>query len=201
MTGERRAGEISADEVPAVGTGEASTGAARFGAVPTGEGSAIVTEESAPSGLSARDKDTVIRVSGLAVALIATVITALLELQLSALRSGAIQAVLDGDSPYTGTGAPLPLAVPLAIAANLAISWFAVTTTGRRWAAGPPWAVWTLLMLTAAGTRTAEGDYLVGGTNWVALVMILTGSLTFAVYVYRMILTPVSRDSELSGSV
>jgi hypothetical protein len=177
--------------------------------VPADGTPAVVTGEGAPSGLSAREKDTVTRWSGLTVALIATVVTGFLELELSALRFGAIGAVLDGDSPYSGTGAPLPLAVPLAIVANLAIAWFAVTTTGRRWAAGPPWAVWTLLMLTAAGTRTAEGDYLVGGTNWVALVMILTGSLTFAVYVYRMILTPVnrdgevpvSRDSELSGRV
>ncbi|WP_433792083.1 hypothetical protein [Actinoplanes sp. CA-252034] len=150
-----------------------------------------------------------IRAAGMCVALVATLVTAFLELQLSALRTGAIGAVLDGDSPYTGSGAPLPIAVPLAIGVNLAISWFAVTTTGRRWAAGPPWALWTLIMLAAAGTRTSEGDYLVGGTNWVALVTILAGSLTFAVYVYRMILipvnrvgdTPLSKDSELSGSV
>ena len=46
-------------------------------------------------------------------------------------------------------------------------------------------------MLAAAGTRTAEGDYLLSGDNWVALLMILAGSLTFAVYSYKMILKPV----------
>ncbi|MFC4067548.1 hypothetical protein [Actinoplanes subglobosus] len=171
----------------------------------TGEIPAAVAEEQ-PAPLMRADG--VLRAAGLTVALLATVVTAFLELELSALRFGAFAAMLDGDSPYTGSGAPLPIVVPLAIGANLAIAWFAVTTTGRRWAAGPPWALWTLLMLTAAGTRTTEGDYLVGGTNWVALVMILAGSLTFAVYVYRLILAPLSRDSaplskdsELSGSV
>jgi hypothetical protein len=149
--------------------------------------------------------DTVIRVAGVVVSIVATVVTALLELELSALRSGAFEAVLAGDSPYEGSGAPLPLAVPLAIGANLAIAWFAVATTGRRWAVGPPWALWTLLMFGAAGTRSAEGDYLLGGTNWVALVTILAGSLTFAVHAYRMILKPLERPAvtggELSGGV
>jgi hypothetical protein len=167
----------------------------------TAETPAVVAGETAPAGPSGDVGDTVVRVAGISIALLATVVTAVLELQLSALRTGAIGAILDGRSPYTGSGAPLPLAVPLAIGLNLAISWFAVSTTGRRWAAGPPWALWTLIMLAAAGTRTSEGDYLVGGTNWVALVTILAGSLTFAVYVYRMILTPLNRDSELSGSV
>jgi hypothetical protein len=170
----------------------------------TGETPAVVAEEEhqqRPEEWPAARPDGLVRAAGLTVALLATVLTALLELQLSALRTGAIGALLDGDSPYTGSGAALPVAVPLAIGVNLAIAWFAVTTTGRRWAAGPPWALWTLIMLTAAGTRTPEGDYLVGRTNWVAVVMILAGSLTFAVYVYRMILAPTNRDSELSGSV
>ena len=59
---------------------------------------------------------------------------------------------------------------------------------GRRWALGPPWALWTIVMLIASGVRTHEGDYLLSGTNYVALAMILIGSLTFAVYTYRMIL-------------
>jgi hypothetical protein len=73
--------------------------------------------------------------------------------------------------------------------ANPAIAWFAVTTTERRWAVGLPWALWTLLMLAAAGIRTDEGDYLIGASDWVALVMILVGSLAFALYAYRMILS------------
>jgi hypothetical protein len=57
----------------------------------------------------------------------------------------------------------------------------------------PPWALWTLMMLFAAGVRTSEGDYLLAGNDWVGLVMILVGSLSFAVYSYRMILKRVSR--------
>jgi hypothetical protein len=145
--------------------------------------------------------DIVLRAAGVGISIIATLVTAFLELELSSLRIGAIGALLDGRSPYEGSGAPLPLVVPLTVVANLGIAWFAVTTTGRRWAAGPPWALWTLIMLIAASTRTAEGDYLLGGENWVALVTILAGSLTFAVYAYQLILSPLKKNSELTGGV
>ncbi|MEU4425924.1 hypothetical protein AB0F81_35340 [Actinoplanes sp. NPDC024001] len=147
--------------------------------------------------------DTVIRVAGVVVSILATVVTAAIELELTALRSGGVAELFAGRNPWAGSGAAVPIAIPFAVGANLAIAWFAVTTTGRRWALGVPWALWTLLMLAAAGTRTAEGDYLIGGKNWVALVTILVGSLTFAVYSYRMILRPVPRpaDSGLPGSV
>ncbi|MFC7527857.1 hypothetical protein [Actinoplanes sp. GCM10030250] len=148
--------------------------------------------------------DVVVRVAGVTVAIVATVVTALIEIELSALRVGGFAELFAGRSPWTGSGAAVPLAILVAVGANLLISWFAVTTTGRRWALGPPWALWTLLMLAAAGTRTAEGDYLIGGKNWVAVVMILVGSLTFAVYSYRMILKsapPRRTDSRLSGSI
>jgi hypothetical protein len=145
--------------------------------------------------------DIVLRAAGVGISIIATLVTAFLELELSSLRIGAIGALLDGRSPYEGSGAPLPLVVPLTVVANLGIAWFAVTTTGRRWAAGPPWALWTLIMLIAASTRTAEGDYLLGGENWVALVTILAGRLTFAVYAYQLILSPLKKNSELTGGV
>jgi len=41
--------------------------------------------------------------------------------------------------------------------------------------------------------RTHEGDYLLGGDDWVALVMILAGSLSFAIYAYRTILKGIPR--------
>jgi hypothetical protein len=62
-----------------------------------------------------------------------------------------------------------------------------VQTAGRRWAVGVPWVLWTVVMLFAAGAKTAEGDYLISGNDWIALVMILVGSLSFAVYAYRLI--------------
>src|SRR5688500_12306082 len=81
----------------------------------------------------------VIRVAGMIVALIATVVTAMLELYLAPLRIG---------------GTLIGVAALVAVAANLAISWFAVATVGRRWAVGPPWALWTLIMFFAVGVRT-----------------------------------------------
>ncbi|MEU8229390.1 hypothetical protein AB0C12_07265 [Actinoplanes sp. NPDC048967] len=121
------------------------------------------------------------RVAGLLIAAPATVLTAALEIFLSPLRLG---------------GVPIGVAVPAAVLANLALCWFAVTTVGRRWALAVPWALWTLIMFFAAGTRTTEGDYLISGEDWVALVMILVGSLTFAVYTYRLILQrpPVTKQ-------
>ena len=110
---------------------------------------------------------------GLIVALLATVVTAVVELYLTPLRIA---------------GVPIGVAVLFAAAANWGLAWFAEYTTGRRWAIAVPWAVWTALMLFAAGARTTEGDYLVSGDDWVALVMILVGSLIFAVYAYRAIL-------------
>jgi len=127
-------------------------------------------EERTPS----RALDRTIRAAGLVVALLATVLTAALALFLTPVRLG---------------GVPVGASILLAAVANPAIAWFAVTTTERRWAFGPPWALWTLLMLAAAGIRTDEGDYLIGASDWVALVTILVGSLAFALYAYRMILS------------
>ncbi|MFI7597279.1 hypothetical protein [Actinoplanes sp. NPDC049681] len=114
-----------------------------------------------------------IRTAGVVISLVATVLSALIELFLTPLRIG---------------GTPIGVAILVAAAANFAISWFAVTTVGQRWALAPPWGLWTAIMFFAAGGRTTEGDYLVSGKDWVALVMILVGSLTFAVYTYRAIL-------------
>ncbi|WP_240669720.1 hypothetical protein [Actinoplanes solisilvae] len=132
--------------------------------------------------------ETVIRVGGLVIAIVAAVVTGFLELILTTLRAGDLTTIWRGDSIGSGGGPLLWVSVVLAVALNWAIAWFAVSTTHRKWAIGPPWALWTLIMLFAAGVRTREGDYLLGGSDWVALVMILAGSLSFAVYSYRLIL-------------
>ncbi|MET0424849.1 MAG: hypothetical protein ABW046_13285 [Actinoplanes sp.] len=132
--------------------------------------------------------DSLIRAGGVAVAVLAALFSGFLEIFLSTLRAGDLVTVWSGDAIGSGTGPLLGLSIVLALVLNYTIAWFAVTTTGRRWALGPPWALWTLLMLFAASVRTAEGDYLLGGENWVALVTVLVGSLSFAVYSYRMIL-------------
>ncbi len=138
--------------------------------------------------------ETVLRVAGVLVSVVATVVVTVIELELSVLRVGGVTGLFHGDfAIWEGTGALIGLAVPLTIAANLALAWFATTTIARGWAIGVPWALWTLMVLGAAGTKTTEGDYLLGGDNWVALVMILVGSLAFAVYAYRMIMKPIKR--------
>jgi hypothetical protein len=112
-------------------------------------------------------------VAGLVIALLAALFSGILEIFLTPLRVG---------------GFPIGVAVPVAVVANVAIAWFAVTTTGRKRAIGAPWLLWTVLMFFAAGAKRAEGDYLINGNDWVALIMILAGSLAFAVYTYRSIL-------------
>ena len=148
----------------------------------------IQPEQPAPSKW-----EPIIRVGGLFVAIVAAVVTGLLELLLTTLRWGDLATIWRGDPIGSGNGPVLGVAILLAVVANWAIAWFAVSTTGRRWALGPPWALWTLMMLFAAGVRTHEGDYLLGGEDWIALVMILAGSLTFAVYTYRQILKGIPR--------
>lgn len=138
-----------------------------------------------------RGWETITRTGGVVVSIVFAFVSALLELVLTTLRAGDFGSIWHGDPIGSGSGPLIPLSVALAVAGNLGLAWFAVGTTGRRWALGPPWAVWTLVMLIAAGVRTHEGDYLLSGTNYVALAMILIGSLTFAIYTYRMILSRI----------
>jgi hypothetical protein len=138
----------------------------------------IVSDAAAPAapGRTAerRGLDLAIRVGGVAVSVLAAIVTGALEVFSTQLRVG---------------GVLVGVSILAALVANPVIAWFAVTTTGRRWAVGPPWIVWTIMMLGAAGFRTPEGDYLISGNDWVALVMILVGSLAFAGYSYRLILS------------
>jgi hypothetical protein len=136
-------------------------------------------QQTAPSAADAkapdddRTLDLIIRVAGWVLSIVAVILSGLLELFFTPLRV---------------FGVPIGASILMALVANPAIAWFAVTTTRRRSAVAPPWIIWTIMMLFATGYRTREGDYLVGGNDWVALVMILVGSLAFAVYSYRMIL-------------
>jgi hypothetical protein len=137
----------------------------------------------------------VIVVGGVVVSILAAFLSGVLELLLTTMRAGDLVTIWRGNAIGSGSGPPIGLSILLAAVANYGIGWFAVSTTGKRWALGPAWALWTLMMLFAAGTRTSEGDYLVAGDDWVALVMILTGSLAFAVFSYRLILRGVTRQN------
>ena len=151
-------------------------------------------EEAQPEAPPARSAwEPIVVAGGLVVAILAAFFSGVLELFLTPLRWGDLTTIWRGDAIGSGSGPLLGLSILLAAVLNYAIAWFALSTTGRRWAMGPPWALWTLMMLFAAGVRTDEGDYLLGGTNWVALVMILVGSLSYAIYSYRMILRRIPR--------
>lgn len=152
-------------------------------------------EEAPPEAPPARSAwEPIVVAGGLVVAVLAAFFSGVLELFLTPLRWGDLTTIWRGDAIGSGNGPLLGLSILLAAVGNYAIAWFAVSTTGgRRWALGPPWALWTLMMLLAAGVRTSEGDYLLAGNDWIGLAMILIGSLTFAVYSYRMILRKLPR--------
>lgn len=71
----------------------------------------------------------------------------------------------------------------LALVTNPLLGWFAVTTTGRRFAALLPAGAWCVVWILAAG-RTTEGDLLITNDNWVGLLTLFAGPVAFAVGIY-----------------
>ncbi|WP_091290835.1 hypothetical protein [Micromonospora halophytica] len=118
--------------------------------------------------------DAALRVAGGVVSVVGGVLAALLGLGLSTVRAG---------------GHLVGVSVPVTIGAAIALGWFAYATVGRKWAVALPALPWFALMALAA-VRTAEGDLLVAGDNWVGLAMITCGAMTFAVMAFRQILGP-----------
>lgn len=127
-----------------------------------------------PPGRAWRLLDVALRVVGGLVAVIGAVATGLLELLLSTARVG---------------GQLIGVSVLVAVAANIALGWFAYAAVGRRWAVVLPATPWFVLM-GAAAVRTSEGDLLLAGDNWVGLAMIVAGAMTFAVMGFRQVLAP-----------
>lgn len=154
---------------------EATPVAGRFGSADQG-GDAVTGPQASPPGRLARGFDLGLRVAGCVISVAAALLSGLLELFFASYRVG---------------GYLIGVSVVFAVLVNAGIGWFAVRSVGHRWAVGPPWVMWTALMFLAAGVRTSEGDYLLAGDNWVGLIMILAGSLSFAMYAYRMILRGV----------
>ncbi|WP_117665511.1 hypothetical protein [Micromonospora sp. MW-13] len=125
-----------------------------------------------PPGRWRRLLDVALRVVGGVLAVLGAVVTGLLELILSTVRVG---------------GQLIGVSVLVAVAANIALSWFAYAVVGRRWAVVLPATPWFVLM-GAAAVRTSEGDLLLAGDNWVGLAMIVVGAMTFAVMGFRQVL-------------
>ncbi len=118
--------------------------------------------------------DVVLRVIGGLIAVVAAVLSGVLELLLATARVG---------------GYLIGISVLIAVLANVTLSWFAYRAVGRKWAVALPAVMWFALMVVAAG-RTAEGDILLAGNNWVGLAMIVAGSMAFAVMGFRLLLAP-----------
>ena len=141
--------------------------------LPTAPMPLIDEETVTPSpGRGERLLDLALRVVGGLVSVLGGVLAALLGLLLSTVRVG---------------GQLIGVSVLVTIGAAIALSWFAYATVGRKWAVALPALPWFALMAVAA-VRTAEGDLLVSGDNWVGLAMITTGAMTFAVMAFRQIL-------------
>ena len=117
--------------------------------------------------------DGALKAAGGLVAVVATVVTAAVEIFYVPLRVGG---VLVGAS------------VVLAVVANVALVRFTVAATGAKSAALLPPLVWFGLMMLAS-SRQVEGDILLPGNNWVGLATIFAGSLAFGVAGYRLILS------------
>jgi hypothetical protein len=123
--------------------------------------------------------DLALRVAGGLVAVAGALVTAVIEVFLAPLRVGTVRA---------------PVSLVLAVAGNLALVWFTYRATGRRAAVVLPALVWMAVMIPAA-SRTDEGDLLLTGDNWVGLVTIFGGAVTFAGGAYRLILSGAQNRS------
>lgn len=117
-----------------------------------------------------------LRTIGGAVAAVAATLTAIVELLLATVRVGDHL---------------IGVSVLIAVAANIALSWFVVRAIGARWAVALPAVTWFAVMVLAAG-GTTEGDILLAGNNWVGFATIFAGSIAFAVCAARMIIAQPS---------
>jgi Family of unknown function (DUF6113) len=88
-------------------------------------------------------------------------------------------------------GGRLPLSPVIALLANPLLVRLAYRGTGRLVAALAPAVPWMVVMVLAAD-RTAEGDLIFTGNNWVGLVTLFVGSISFALGVVRWVRRPAS---------
>lgn len=143
--------------------------------VPTASMSVLPGQEpAAPPARPRRGLDLALRIVGGLIAVVAGLLSAVLELLLATVRVG---------------GQLIGVSVLVAVGAGVALSWFAHEAVGRRWSVVLPALPWFVLMAVAS-VRTTEGDLLLAGNNWVGLAMIVAGAMTFAVMGFRQMLAP-----------
>jgi hypothetical protein len=90
-------------------------------------------------------------------------------------------------SPLRIAGFRVPVSLLMALVTNPLLAWFAFTTTRHRFAALLPAAAWCLVWILASG-RTSDGDLIITEDNWVGLLTLLAGSITFAIGIYLSVM-------------
>jgi hypothetical protein len=93
-----------------------------------------------------------------------------------------------------GHAVRLPVALVCAVVGNAALAWFSRAVTGKTLAVLAPFAAWTVPMVVAAG-RTREGDLVLTSNNWVGLVTMFVGALSFAVAAYWLTIRSLRRPA------
>jgi hypothetical protein len=97
--------------------------------------------------------------------------------------TGIYEALL---SPLSWHGFHVPLSPVAALVVNPLLVLLACRGSGRLLAALAPALPWMAVMVLAAD-RTAEGDLIFAGTNWVGLVTLFVGSIAFALGVVPLV--------------
>jgi hypothetical protein len=138
---------------------------------PVADRAEMQTHTPRPAPAQSRFLDRAIRAVGLLVAVGLAGASALYEAFLAGLRWNQVR---------------VPVALVLAIAANLLLIWFTRYVTGRAVLVAVPAVVWVAIMIIGS-QRTAEGDLVLTESNWVGLTTLLAGSLVYALGGYWLI--------------
>jgi Flp pilus assembly protein TadB len=100
--------------------------------------------------------------------------------------------------PLRMAGVRIPVALLLAVAGNLTLPWLARWLSRSRMMTMLPALLWFLVILVLAG-GTTEGDVVLAGNDWVALTLLLFGSVAAAAGAYFALLGREPRQAVRSG--
>jgi hypothetical protein len=125
-------------------------------------------------GWQARLAEPGLRVGGTVIGVLAGMITAVYEGFLSPLRWGGVHA---------------PVAPVLALIVNPLLVWFTHRVTGSRTLALLPGLAWCLVLVVAA-LGTDEGDIMLAGNNWMAVLLMAAGAISWATAAALMVMPP-----------
>ena len=101
-----------------------------------------------------------------------------------ALLAAVVEAFL---VPFRIGDVKIPIALVLAILGNLTLPALALRASGSKFVTTLPAVVWFIVIVALAG-GTAEGDVVLAGNDWTALLLLLVGSIAAAAGVYFALL-------------